>query len=133
MIQKAFVDDVFSAAQMKLWHKCFKDDQESVESDPCSGNPAARIPENVECVTGCIRQRSVTGSARARCSSGIPKTNVSEIFRQDFGMKRVMAKFVPWRLLTQHKEHHVIVANDLIQATTNEPDLLKKVITRDEL
>ena len=25
MIQKAFGDDAMSAAQMKVWHKCFKD------------------------------------------------------------------------------------------------------------
>ena len=34
MIQKAFGDGVMSAAQIKVWHKCFKDGQESVESDP---------------------------------------------------------------------------------------------------
>ena len=35
MIQKSFGDDVMSAAQIKVWHKHFKDGQESVESDPC--------------------------------------------------------------------------------------------------
>ena len=47
MIQEAFEDNAMSAAQMKVWHKCFKDGQESVESDPRSGRSAAsRIPEN---------------------------------------------------------------------------------------
>ena len=46
MIQKAFMDDAMSVAQIKVWHKCFKDGPESVESDPCSGRPAtSRIPE----------------------------------------------------------------------------------------
>ena len=36
MIQKAFVDDAMGAAQVKVWHKCFRDGQESVESDACS-------------------------------------------------------------------------------------------------
>ena len=43
MIQKAFGgngDDTMSAAQIKVWHKHFKDGQESVESDPHSGRPA---------------------------------------------------------------------------------------------
>ena len=49
MIQEAFEDNAMSAAQMKVWHKCFKDGQESVESDPCSGRSATnRTPENVE-------------------------------------------------------------------------------------
>ena len=40
IIQKALGDDAVSAAQTKVWHKCFKDGQESVESDPHSGRPA---------------------------------------------------------------------------------------------
>ena len=48
MIQRAFGDDAMSAAQIKVWHKSFKDGRESVESDPPSGRPAAsRTPESV--------------------------------------------------------------------------------------
>ena len=43
MIQKAFRDDAMSAVQIKVWHKCFKDGQESVESDPCSGRHSASL------------------------------------------------------------------------------------------
>ena len=51
---------------------------------------------------------------------------------QDLDMKCIMAKFVPWLLLPEQKEHHTAVVNDLIQTTTNEPDFLKKVITGGE-
>ena len=55
MIQKAFGDNAMNAAQMTVWHKLFKDGQESVESGPHSGRPAtSRIPENVECVQAAI-------------------------------------------------------------------------------
>ena len=60
---------------------------------------------------------------------GIPKTTVSKILMQDLGMKLV-AKFIPWLLLPEQKEHHAAVANDLTQTATNEPDFLK-VITAD--
>ena len=60
---------------------------------------------------------------------GIPKTTVSEILMQDLGMKCIVAKFIPWLLLPEQKEHHAAAANDLIQTATNEPDFLKKVIT----
>ena len=63
---------------------------------------------------------------------GIPKTTVSEILTQDLDMKNVMATFVLWLLLPEQKERHSAVANDLIQTAPNEPDFLKKVITRDE-
>ena len=57
MIQKAFRDDAMSAAQIKVWHKCFRDGRESVESDPRSGRPAvSRTPENVECIRAAINK-----------------------------------------------------------------------------
>ena len=40
----------------------------------------------------------------------LPKTTVSEISMQDLGMKHVMAKFIPWLLLPEQKEHHAAVA-----------------------
>ena len=49
--QKAFGGDSMSAVQIRVWHRCFKDGQESIESDPHSGRPAtSSTPENVECV-----------------------------------------------------------------------------------
>ena len=50
MLQKAFRDDdAMSAVQIKVWPQTFKDGQEAVESDPCSGRPATRrTPENAE-------------------------------------------------------------------------------------
>ena len=57
MIQKAFGDDAMNPAQIKLWHKHFKDGRESVESYPCSGRSAtSRRPENVECVQAAINK-----------------------------------------------------------------------------
>ena len=57
MIQKAFRDEAMSAAQIKVWHKCFEDGQESVESDPHPGRPAiSRTPENVEHVEAPINK-----------------------------------------------------------------------------
>ena len=43
------------AAQIKVWHKRFKDGWESVESDSHSGRPAtSRTPENIERVWDAI-------------------------------------------------------------------------------
>ena len=57
MIQKAFKHDAMSAAQIKVWNKCFKDGRESVESDPHSGRYAIRrTPENVQCVQAAINK-----------------------------------------------------------------------------
>ena len=55
---------------------------------------------------------------------GIPKTTVSEILPQDLGMKGVEATVIQWLVLPEQKEQWAIVANDLIQITTNEPGLV---------
>ena len=56
-IQKAFRDDAMSAAQIKVWHRCFKDGGEPVESGPRSGRFAtSRTPENVEHVETTINK-----------------------------------------------------------------------------
>ena len=130
MIQKGFRDDTMSAVQIKVWHKHFKDGQESVESDPLSGRPAtSRTPENVEHAWAAINQDRQLPVQELEANLGIPISSVSEILTQDLGMKCVVAKFIPQLLLLEQKEHCAAVANDLIQTATNEPDSLKKVVT----
>ena len=51
---------------------------------------------------------------------------------QVFGMKSIVAEFIPWLLLPERKEHLATVTNDLIHTATNEPDFLMEVITGDE-
>ena len=54
---EAYAEEEMSAAQIKVWHKCFKYGQESVESDPCSGRSAtSKTPENVDCVWAAINK-----------------------------------------------------------------------------
>ena len=133
MIQKAFGDNEMNAAQIKVWHKCFKDSQEALESDPHSGRPAtSRTPKNVECVQAAVNKDWQLSVGELEAFLGIPKTTVSEILMQDVGMKYIIAKFVPWLLLPEQKEHHAAVANDLTETSTNEPDFPQKVITGDE-
>jgi len=56
MIKKAFGDDSVSEAQIKLWYWLFKNDWESVESDPRSGRPStSRTPEYVKSAQAAIK------------------------------------------------------------------------------
>ena len=133
IIQKAFGDDAMSAVQIKVWHKCFRDGWEPVESDPCSGRPTrSRTPESVEGVGAAINKDRWLTVQELEADLGIPKTTVSKISTQNLGMKHVMAKFFLQLLLPEQKEPHAAVVNDLIQSITKEPDFIQKVITWDE-
>ena len=112
--------------QIKVWHKCFKGGQDSLESDPHSERPAtSRTPEDVERVQAAIHKDQLLTVQELEADLGIPKMTVLKILMQDLGMKRVVAKFVLWLLLLDQKEYCAAVANNLIQTTTNEPDFLK--------
>ena len=122
-----------SAVQIKVWHKCFKNGTESLESNPCSRRPAtSTTPENVEPVQATINKGQLLTVRELEADLGIPITAVPEILTQDLAMKRVIERFILQVLLPKQKEHHPAVSNDLIQTTTNEPGFLKKGIIRDK-
>ena len=113
--------------------RTFTDGREPVERDPRSGRPAtSRTPETVERVQAAITKDQRLAVRELGADLGIPKTPVSEMLAQDLGMKHVVAKFILMLLLPEQKEHCASAANDLIQTATNEPDFLRKVLTRDE-
>ena len=81
MMQNAFGVDALNAAQIKVWHKHFKDGGESVESDACSGRPAtSRTPESVECVQAAINRDLCLGAWKLEADLGIQKNTASKIF-----------------------------------------------------
>ena len=113
-----------------MWHKCFKDGQESVESDPHSGRPAtSRTPENVERVQAVINKDQRLSVQELGADLGIPNTTMSKILTQDLGVKCVVAKCILQLLLPEQKEHCAAVAHDLIQTSTNEHKVGPKVPT----
>ncbi|UYV60632.1 hypothetical protein LAZ67_1001722 [Cordylochernes scorpioides] len=54
------------------------------------------------------------------------------IFINDFGMRRVAAKFVPKLLNCDQKQHRMNIANEMLDSVRDDPNLLKRVITGDE-
>ena len=86
-----------NSEQIKVWHKCFKDGWESVESDPHSRRPATnRTPENVEHVQAAIHKYQRLTVRELEADVGVPKTTVSEILTQDLGMKHLRMPFQFW-------------------------------------
>ena len=94
MIQKAFRDNAMSVAYIKVWHRCFKDGREPVESDPHSGRPAiGRTHEEVEHVWAAINKDRRLTVWELEADLQIPKTTASKILMQDLGMKHVVRSF----------------------------------------
>lgn len=51
---------------------------------------------------------------------------------KELGMKRVVEKFIAWRLSQEQMEFHAEVAQDLIETSNNDLYFLKKIIIGDE-
>ena len=79
--------------KIKVWHKCFKDGQESVENDPRSGRPAvSRTPENVERVRAAIHKNWWLTLQELEADLGIPETTCSSYWH------RILAWNVSWQM-----------------------------------
>ena len=92
MIQKFLRDNAVSAAQIKMWYKCFKDGWESAESDPRSGRPATSgAPEDAERVWAAINKDRRLTVWELEADLRIPNTTASEIWR------RILAWNVLWQ------------------------------------
>ena len=86
-------------SSIKMWHKCFKDGQESPESDPYSGSPAtSRTPENVDHIQAIVNQDQWLTVQELQADLGIPKTIVSKILTQE----EVPFSSTPFQLITLH-------------------------------
>ena len=55
------------------------------------------------------------------------------IFTNDLGMTRVAAKVVPKLLNFDQKQHRISIAQEILDSVRDDPNLLQRVITGDEL
>ncbi|XP_076058559.1 protein GVQW3-like [Oratosquilla oratoria] len=115
-----------------MWYKRFKEDRDSMESDPHSGRPSTRTPENFGRLKRAINANWRLTIRKLEDDLGIPRTSVSEILTEDLGMTRMAAKFVPRLLTHEQKEFCAKTSQDMIQADINDSNFLKQKITGDE-
>jgi hypothetical protein len=57
---------------------------------------------------------------------------VQTILTCDFNMHRVAAKFVPWLLTPEQKEHSVAICQEPRQRAVDDPSFMSRVITGDD-
>jgi histone-lysine N-methyltransferase SETMAR len=55
------------------------------------------------------------------------------ILHSDLGYRKVCAKWVPRQLTYPHKEHHVEVATQFLQHYEEDPSLVERTVTGDEV
>ena len=76
-----------------MWHKCFKDGQESLKVVHILEGLQQAEYLNVEGVQAAINTDQQLTVRELDANLWIPKSTVSETLTQDLGMEHVMAKF----------------------------------------
>ncbi|UYV73040.1 hypothetical protein LAZ67_10001648 [Cordylochernes scorpioides] len=110
-------------------HEC----REDVNDEERAGRPSTSTTgeKNNEVEKMILANRRITVREVAE-DLNISIGSCHSIFINDFGMRRVAAKFVPKLLNCDQKQHRMNIANEMLDSVLYDPNLLQRVITGDE-
>lgn len=133
MMIKAYGELVMSRATVFRWHSQFSSGRESFDDEQRCGRPSTtKTDENIARVSAVLNEHRNVGCRLVEELTGIPKTVVQRIIREDLGKRKLCARFVPHALTTEQRQRRVSHAKDLLQMVTNTPNFFKNIITGDE-
>ena len=131
MLKQVYGDNAMSRTCVFEWHKSFK---EEVEDDCRNGRSSkSRIEVNVKQVKQIDRGNRRLTVQMIASQLDMKKDSVWKIITEDLGMRKVCAKMVPRLLNDDQKEHCMQMCQDIVDCLQNETDLLRRVITGDEM
>ncbi|XP_025271347.1 protein GVQW3 [Camponotus floridanus] len=133
MLTAAFGEFTLSKKNVYKWYKLFTESREDVNDDARPGRPStSTTDDNVEAVKKIVMENRRITIREVAEDVGILVGSCHAIFLGVLGMQRVAAKFVPKLLNFDQKQRRVDIAQELLNAVNDDPDLLKRVITGDE-
>ena len=134
MLQQVYWEEKMSCTRAFEWHKRCKEGREEVEDDPRSGRPStSRTAANIERVKQMVRaDRRLTVRMIAEELS-INKDTAWSIITGNLEMHKVCTKMVPKLLSEDQKQRRVTVCQDIMKRLEDDPDLLGRIITGNEL
>jgi hypothetical protein len=87
------------------WYSRFRDAWELVEDDERGGRPKSTVIKvNFSAVADLVRNDRRPASRMISESLNIPKTVVLRILKEDFGKRKLCARFVPHSLTPEQRE-----------------------------
>ncbi|UYV74150.1 hypothetical protein LAZ67_11002252 [Cordylochernes scorpioides] len=115
------------------WFSRFKNGMESVKDDKRVGHPIQhRNPEKSSQISNLIKENPQIGLRDIEKETGISKSLVGSIIKEDLQIKKTDSKFVPKMCTIQQKENRVEVAKKMLEMVEESPNWKEKVITGDE-
>ncbi|UYV61089.1 K02A2.6-like [Cordylochernes scorpioides] len=133
MLQTGYGDAVMSRRRVFEWYKRFKEGQEETADNERSERPStSTTPEKVDKMLELVREdRRITVREVAE-EAGVSFGSTQSIMKNILGVRRLNAVLVPKDLTFDQKNTRKETASLNLEATTDDPELLKRVITGDE-
>ena len=129
MLKIAFGEEAMCRTQTYEWWKCFTEGRNLVDDDQRSGQPStSKTDDNAAKVREVIcSDRHLTVREVAEEKS-ILKTVCHEIFTENLGMHRILAKFVPHLLTDDQKQNRVDVSQELLNRANGDDNFRKTLL-----
>ncbi|UYV73096.1 hypothetical protein LAZ67_10001807 [Cordylochernes scorpioides] len=109
--QEPYQDSTFGRDKITKWFSRFENRMESVKDEKRVGCPILhRNPEKVSQISNLIQENPRIGLRDIEEETGISKSLVGSIIKEDLQLKKTPSKFVPKMLTIQQKENHVEIA-----------------------
>jgi len=133
MIRRGYGNEAMSRARCFEWYARFKRGQTLLEDDERSGRTSTSSPpKHVETIRRLVHEdRRITIKDIVTIVNASYGT-VQTILTCDLNKHRVAAKFIPWLLTPEQKEHRVAISQELRQSAVDDPSFMSRVITGDK-
>ena len=133
-LQKVYGNGALKYATVCKWVRRFNDGRESIENDPWVGRPVSVLTEkNVATVKTLIEEDGHYTLQEIEELSGIYSWNVLKILREQLGLRKICARWVPHLLTDEQKQSRVRLASQVIEKYDKcDPRRLQEIVTGDE-
>ena len=133
-LQKVYGNGALKYATVFKWVRRFNNGRESVENDPWVGRPVSVLTENnVATVKTLIEEDTCYTVQEIKELSGIHSSSVLKIFREQLGLHKICARWVPHLLTDEQKQSRVRLASQVIEKYDKcDPRHLEEIVTGDE-
>lgn len=123
-----------SERTVRRWLEHYQAGKSTVEDSARSGRPATSIStENIECIENAIAGDPHITIRELSDQMAISMGSIQDILRNQLGLSKRTAKWVPKCLTPQMKHQRVTVCRELLQRYQEEGEnFLKRIITTDE-
>ncbi|XP_067143912.1 protein GVQW3-like [Centruroides vittatus] len=120
---------------VEKWTALFKSGRESVEDDPCSGQPSTAVTEeNIDKVHDLVLADHRLKTCEIAETTGISINRVYHILTENLGMTKVSARRVPRLLTAEQNCVRTLMSKECLDFYQKNPqDFLHWFVTTDEM